>query len=197
MPARELAELLGWRIRFAGRGICRKAARLQVRKSGVRSLMVRKPDIFGHSDFRTFGLSDIRTFGHSDFRTNGAMGMKGGSPEYGAGHGSGGHRLPTRWQVTVMERRECPVRRTPSGSFRAHATSANQLARVARASRGNGQPVIAGGRCLAAGIMPPLSFLASPDCRSVAFVKSASVGKLEIARLSDLRTAMAKNPITL
>ena len=66
MPARELAELLGWRIRFAGRGICRKAARLQVRKSGVRSLMVRKPDIFGHSDIRTFGLSDIRTFGLSD-----------------------------------------------------------------------------------------------------------------------------------
>ncbi len=76
-----------------------------------------------------------------------------------ARRGSGGHRPPPRWQVTVRECRECPVQRTPSGSFRAHATSASRHARVARASRMNGHTAIAGGRCLAAGIMPPPSSL--------------------------------------
>ena len=80
----------------------------------------------------------------------------------GARRGSGGHRPPPRWQVTVNECRECPVRSTPSGSFRALATSVNQLARVARASRMNGHTAIAGGRCLDAGIMPP------PRSRSIA-----------------------------
>ena len=143
---------------------------LQVCKSGVR-----KPDE-PTLEFRTFGRADFRTGGLSDGRTFGPMG-RGGCVWEGvlqimeARHGSGGHRPPTRWQVTVRECRECPVRRTPSGSFRAHATSANHHVRVARASRMNGHTAIAGGRCLDAGVMPPPRSSASPDHRSVAFEK--------------------------
>ena len=119
------------------------------------------------ADLRTCRLADFRTCRLADFRTFGLCGL---SDRWGegstcvlqimkAGHGSGGHRPPPRWQVTVRECRECPVRRTPSGSFRAHATSANHHIRVARASRMNGHTAIAGGRCLAAGIMPPPSSL--------------------------------------
>jgi hypothetical protein len=101
-----------------------------------------------------------------------------------AWHGSGGHRPPPRWQVTVMERLECPVRRTPSGSFRASATSANQLARVARQSRGNGHTAIAGGRCLDAGIMPPprSRSITGSSFRPLNHVRSTQLG------LADLRT---------
>ena len=108
---------------------------------------------------RTFGLSDFRTFGLSD---EWAEVIECVLQSMGAGHGSGGRRPPPRWQVTVRERRECPVRSTPSGSFRALEPSANHHARVARKPRMNGHTAIAGGRCLDAGFMPP------PRSRSIA-----------------------------
>ena len=140
-------------------------------------------------DFRTFGLSDFRTFGPMvDGRMCVLQIMK-------ARHGSGGHRPPPRWQVTVSECRECPVQRTPSGSFRAHATSANHLARVARASRVNGHTAIAGGRCLDAGIMPPpssLSITRSPVRLLIGLTFVCfGLADLRTCGLSDLRTAAA------
>ena len=105
---------------------------------------------------RTCGLADLRTCGLADLRFNDIGGVL---QIMQARRGSGGHRPPPRWQVTVRECRECPVQRTPSGSFRAHATSANHHVRVARASRMNGHTAIAGGRCLDAGFMPPPSLI--------------------------------------
>jgi hypothetical protein len=103
--------------------------------------------------------------------------------------GSGGHRPPPRWQVTVRECRECPVQSRPSGSFRAHATSANHHVRVARASRMNGHTAIAGGRCLAAGFMPP------PRSRSITRSSVRSLTHHPFVRLPDYRTS--KTPGTL
>ena len=141
----------------------------------------------------TCRLADFRTGGLADLRTNGSRVCEGVLLIMEAGRGSGGHRPPPRWQVTVKECQERPVQRTPSGSFRAHATSANHHARVARVSRENGHTAIAGGRCLDAGIMLPPRSSESPDHQSVVFMKTASVGIVEDGGLrtcgrADLRT---------
>ena len=115
-------------------------------------------------------------------------------------HGSGGHRPPTRWQVTVRECRERPVQRTRSGSFRALALSASRHVRVARTSRVNGHTAIAGGRCRAAGIMPPPSSLSIAGslvrlligltfvCFRLADLRTCELANLRTCELANLRT---------
>ncbi len=131
------------------------------------------------ANWRTCGLADLRTCGLSEIWIDGGICvlliMK-------AERGSGGHRPPPRWQVTVRECRECPVQSTPSGSFRAHATSASRHAQVARASRMNGHTAIAGGRCLDAGFMPP------PSSLSITGLSLRSLSSLTVVRFADLRT---------
>ncbi len=117
---------------------CAKARQLCVRFVARRN---------GLADLRTCGLAALRPCGLAALRTCGLAALRtcglavrwidGGIcvlPIMKARRGSGGHRPPTRWQVTVSECRERLVQRTPSGSFRALALSASRHARVARTS---------------------------------------------------------------
>ncbi len=131
MPAHELAVRHGWRIRFAGSG-----RRLQVCKSDVRN-----PDKI---NLRTFGLSDQWFDGNElSSADNEGKARKRRAPAT--------HKMAGDCEGVSR----APGSKDQSGSFRASATSATQLARVARVSRENGHTAIAGGRCLDAGFMRP------------------------------------------